>query len=279
MTPSQLKEHNTMLLLLKQKEAEEQEMEENKKQEREDKISELLNKEDKTPELEHEIEEIESEVEALDSKLELINTKIPEIENNIVALKKENSILQKNNSKLDELYKYTLENKNEISRLKDNDRKPILEDINNTIDKKINNIKFPVVDISWLAKKEDIPSLENIPTKNEVYSKAETYSKEEVYNKRQIDTKLENNKSWKRYTEINDSITDTWFTRSSDKIQETINSYTPAPTYTPFILLTNTDREALTPSIWYTVYCTDEIEWLYIYTSDGRQRLQMSIVL
>lgn len=58
MTPSQLKEHNTMLLLLKQKEAEEQEMEENKKQEREDKISELLNKEDKTPELEHEIEEL-----------------------------------------------------------------------------------------------------------------------------------------------------------------------------------------------------------------------------
>jgi len=35
MTPSQLKEHNTMLLLLKQKEAEEKEMEENKKQERE----------------------------------------------------------------------------------------------------------------------------------------------------------------------------------------------------------------------------------------------------
>lgn len=87
------------------------------------------------------------------------------------------------------------------------------------------------------------------------------YTKKETYSKKEIDEKLDNLPKW--WT----TIINRWGGSSSSW-----------PSYTPFITLTNTEREALTPSIWWIVYCTDEVEWLYIYTSDWRQIFNMTLV-
>ena len=283
MTPAQLKEHNTMLLLLKEKEKEKEDQEKEDIEERECSIDDMLSKKElleTIPELEHEIEELESwlenigkEIETINNSLEWVGKEIASTKNDILVIKNNISISEKKLSdkieqEIEGVYKTTSAIKNELNSLKDNDRKPKVERI-------IEKIELP----EDLARLSDIPSLEEYTKKDDVYSKKETYNKQEVYNKREIDSKLQNTWWGKRYTEIKDDITDWYFTRSSDKIQEQINANAPWPSYTPFITLTNTEREALTPSVWRTVYCTDEIEWLYIYTSDWRQRIQTTIVM
>lgn len=282
MTPAQLKEHNTMLLLLKQKEREREEKEKENMEERENNIDDMLSKKElleTIPELEHEIEELElwlenigKEIETINNSLEWVGKEIASTKNDIVVIKNNISISEKNLSdkieqEIEGVYKTTSEIKNELNSLKDNDRKPKVERI-------IEKVELP----KDLARLSDIPSLEEYAKKEEVYTKKETYNKQEVYNKREIDSKLQDTWWWKRYTEIKDDITDWYFTRSSDKIQEQINA-SSWPSYTPFVTITNAEREALTPTIGYTVYCTDEVEWLYIYTSDWRQRFNMAIVM
>lgn len=276
MTPAQLKEHNTMLLLLKQKEREREEKEKENMEERKSNIDDMLSKKElleTVPELEHEIEELElwlenigKEIETINNSLEWVGKEIATTKNDIVVIKNNISISEKKLSdkieqEIEGMYKTTSEIKNELNSLKDNDRKPKVERI-------IEKVELP----KDLARLSDIPSLQ------EYVKKEEVYTKEEVYNKREIDSKLQSTQWGKRYTEIKDDITDWYFTRSSEKIQEQIDANAPWPTYTPFITLTNAERIALTPSIWRTVYCTDEIEGVYIYTSDWRQRRQMIIV-
>lgn len=81
----------------------------------------------------------------------------------------------------------------------------------------------------------------------------EFYTKDETYSKREIDNKLESLPS-KSVTNII-----RWW------------SATSWPVYAPFVTVTNAERELLMPDIWRIVYCTDEIEWLYLYTSQWRQ--------
>lgn len=98
-------------------------------------------------------------------------------------------------------------------------------------------------------------SIQECITNNEIEVKLKKYiKKDDVYNKQEIDKKFDDNQLFVRW----------WWHVSS---------------YTPFITITNAERLLLTPSIWYTVYCTDEIEWLYIYTSDWRQRFSMAVVM
>ena len=160
-----------------------------------------------------------------------------------------------------------------------------------TIKKDIDNKTVDIIslkdEVYWKANKDhkhnikDIQGIESITTPlekeikridKELEDKAtfeevktaldKVYTKKEVYSKKEINDKLEDIKP--RGSTIVTWIWNSW--------------WSSAPSYTPFILVTNAERDILTPSIWYTVYCTDEIEWLYIYTSDGRQRLQMIII-
>jgi hypothetical protein len=124
--------------------------------------------------------------------------------------------------------------------------------------------KHNTADINWLDKElkqikkdiEDKPSIEEVKEwLNNFYTKKETYSK------REIDRKLED-------------IPNRW----STTIFTWGRWWESWASYTPFVTITNAERDALTPTIGYTVYCTDEVEWLYIYTSDWRQRFNMAIV-
>jgi len=124
-----------------------------------------------------------------------------------------------------------------------------IESITDSVNKEIKRIDKEL---------EDKATFEEVKTALDKF-----YTKKEVYSKKEINDKLEDIKP-------RGSTIVTWIWNWG--------WWSSSPTYIPFILLTNAERDALTPSIWYTVYCTDEIEWLYIYTSDGRQRLQMIII-
>ena len=280
MTPEQLKEHNTMLLLQKQKKVEMELKQEEQEKERQNKIDEMLLQSGTIPELEKEIEDIKEDIEELEEgidnlwkEIEIINNSIEQVwqqiattKNSIVEIKNNIDISEKKLSdkieqEIEEVYKTTSEIKNKLISLKDNDRKPKVERI-------IEKVEL----LKDLARLSDIPNLQEYVKRDEVYNK------EEVYNKREIDSKLQSTQWGKRYTEIKDDITDWYFTRSSEKIQEQIDA-SSWPSYTPFISITNAERDALTPTIGYIVYCTDEVEWLYIYTSDWRQRFNMAIVM
>lgn len=125
--------------------------------------------------------------------------------------------------------------------------------------------KHNTSDINWLDKelKQIKKDLEDKPSIKEVKEWLNSfYTKKETYSKREIDRKLEDIPSRWSTTIF---TWGKWWWESS-------------PTYTPFVTITNAERLALTPSIWRTVYCTDAVEWVYIYTSDWRQRRQMIII-
>ena len=145
--------------------------------------------------------------------------------------------------------------KDDIYKKADKDHKHNIKDIQG-----IESITDPVnKEIKRINKElEDKATFEEVKTALD-----KVYTKKEVYSKKEINDKLEDIKP-------RGSTIVTWIWNWG--------WWSSSPTYIPFILLTNAERDALTPSIWYTVYCTDEIEWLYIYTSDGRQRLQMIII-
>ena len=231
MTPTQLKEHNTMLLLLKEKEKEKEYKEKENMEERENNIDKILSKKElleTIPELEHEIEELEWCVDDIEKEIETINTwmdwigkEIANNKNDILVIKNNISISEKKLSdKIEGVYKTTSEIKNELNSLKDNDSKPKVERI-------IEKVELP----KDLARLSDIPSLKEYAKKDEVYTKEETYHKQEVYNKREIDSKIQNTQWGKRYSEIKDDITDWYFTWSSEKIQEQIDANSPTLTY------------------------------------------------
>ena len=197
--------------------------------------------------------------EDLDKEKELVNKRINDtndkIEKSKIALKDEINIIQINQDK-------AISNiEKDISSINYEQNK--LESVIKDKSDKVH--KHNTADINWLDKElkqikkdiEDKPSVEEIKEwLNNFYTKQETYSK------REIDRKLED-------------IPTRWST--------TIFTWgrwwwESGPLYTPFITLTNAERLALTPSIWRTVYCTDEVEWVYIYTSDWRQRRQMIII-
>lgn len=201
------------------------------------------------------IQEISQEIE---NNKELTNKRINDtndkIEKSKIAFKEEINIVQSSQDK-------TISNiEKEISSINYEQNK--LESVVKDKSDKIH--KHNTADIIWLGEDikkikkdiEDKPSIEEIKEwLNNFYTKKETYSKKE------IDRKLED-------------IPTRWSTIFTGGR----GGWESWPTYTPFITLTNAERLALTPSVWWIVYCTDDIEWLYIYTSDGRQRLQMIIV-
>ena len=208
------------------------------------------------------IQEINQEIE--DNK-ELTNKRINDtnekIEKSKIALQSKIDIIQTDQNKIQTNQDKTISNiEKEISEIKYDQTKSeqVIKDKSDKVH------KHNTADIIWLDKEikkikqdiEDKPSIEEIKEwLSNFYTKTETYSR------REIDRKLED-------------IPTKWSTIFTGGR----GGWESWPTYTPFITLTNTERLALTPSVWYTVYCTDEIEWVYIYTSDGRQRRQMIIV-
>lgn len=271
LTPQQLKEHNRLLqqeLLLKQKE--EQEELEREEQERIDHEKEIDDWIEKIPTILQEIEklqEIKKENQTINNDIIIVWKQVKQ-KSDIWHKHKQSDIewldwkIDKINTELNSLPNKIL---NEAKKLIPNDRKPRVEDIiwlSEYVNKSISNIEFP---------KQEKTDLSEYYTKDKVYTKDEVYNKTQTYTKKEVDNRLvrvSSTGAW-GYNYINDNITDDYFTWSSTKI---------ANNYTPFVTITNAQRLALTPSVGYTVYCTDTIEWVYIYTSDGRQRLQMIIV-
>lgn len=197
-------------------------------------------------------EDISKEKELVNKRINDTNDKI---EKSKIALKEEINIIQINQDK-------TISNiEKDISSINYEQNK--LESVIKDKSDKVH--KHNTTDINWLDKElkqikkdiEDKPSIEEVKEGlNNFYTKGETY------NKREIDRKLED-------------IPTKWSTTIFTWGKWWWESW---PTYAPFVTLTNAERLSLTPSIWRTVYCTDEVEWVYIYTSDWRQRLQMIII-
>lgn len=267
LTPQQLKEHNRLLqqeLLLKQKE--EQEELEREEQERIDHEKEIDDWIEKIPTILQEIEklqEIKKDNQTINNDIIIIWKQVKQ-KSDIWHKHKQSDIewldwkIDKINTELNSLPNKIL---NEAKKLIPNDRKPKVEDIiwlSEYVNNSISKIEFPKIEKTDLS---------------DYYTKEEVYSKTQTYTKKEVDDKVGRNKQNGGYNYIRDSVTDDYFTRSSTKIESEI-----ANNYTPFVTITNAQRLALTPSVGYTVYCSDTIEWLYIYTSSGRQRLQMIIV-
>lgn len=204
-------------------------------------------------------QEIEDNKELTNKRINDTNEKI---EKSKIALQSKIDILQTDQNKIQTNQDKDISNiEKEISEIKYNQTKS--EQV--IKDKSDKAHKHNTTDIIWLDKElkkikqdiEDKPSIEEIKEwLSNFYTKVETYSR------REIDRKLED-------------IPTKWSTTIFTWGRWWWESW---PTYTPFITLTNTEREALTPEISRVVYCTDEIEWLYVYTSDWRQRFNMAIV-
>ena len=196
-------------------------------------------------------EDISKEKELVNKRINDTNDKI---EKSKIALKEEINIIQINQDK-------AISNiEKDISNISYEQNK--LESVVKDKSDKVH--KHNTADINWLDKElkqikkdiEDKPSIEEVKEGlNNFYTKGETYSKIE------IDRKLE---------DIPTKWSTTIFTWG--------RWWEGLPSYIPFATITNAERLALTPTIGYTVYCTDEVEWLYIYTSDWRQRFNMAIV-
>lgn len=197
-------------------------------------------------------EDISKEKELVNKRINDTNDKI---EKSKIALKEEINIIQINQDKALSNIEKDISNINyEQNRLES-----VIKDKSDKVH------KHNTTDINWLDKElkqikkdiEDKPSIEEVKEwLNNFYTKKETYSK------REIDRKLED-------------IPTRWSTTIFTWGKWWWESWA---SYTPFITITNAERDALTPTIGYTVYCTDEVEWLYIYTSDWRQRFNMAIV-
>ncbi len=230
LTPQQLKEHNKLLeqQLLLDKENEKEEETEDYQERLDDWAERIASIGDTISTLQETIELTASK----DDINELKNT-IQNISNWITRTKVEinKSIENKSNikhthtmawiewliSELDwlqqQLDNTTQTINNELKNKLDNDYKPKVEDVIglkeelNKLYEKIQSIKIPEIDLSDYYKKEEV------------------YNKDETYNKKEVDSKivrLWSSKSWAWYNYINDSITDEFFTRSSDKIQTQI---------------------------------------------------------
>lgn len=200
-------------------------------------------------------EDIDKEKELVNKRINDTNDKIEkkskQVESKIIDLYPKINNLQSN---IKEIESNISDHKIDINRI-DTKNKELWEEIktnNKQLEKEIAK-----------NKKELDKQLESKADFDEVKTALDWfYTKEETYSKREIDRKLEDLPT-KRSTTI--FTWGRWWWESG-------------PTYTPFITLTNAERLALTPSIWRTVYCTDEVEWVYIYTSDWRQRRQMIII-
>lgn len=197
-------------------------------------------------------EDISKEKELVNKRINDTNDKI---EKSKIALQDEINIIQINQDK-------TISNiEKDISSINYEQNK--LESVIKDKSDKVH--KHNTADINWLDKElkqikkdiEDKPSIEEVKEWLDNF-----YTKKETYSKREIDRKLED-------------IPTRWSTTIFTWGRWWWEGW---PSYTPFVALTNTEREALTPEISRLVYCTDEIEWLYIYTSDWRQRIQTTIV-
>lgn len=230
LTPQQLKEHNKLLeqQLLLDKENEKEEETEDYQERLDDWAERITSIWDTISTLQETIESVvrKDDINELKNIIQSISSWITKTKAEI-----NKSIESKSNIKhthtmawiewlIDELdsLQSQLDNatktiNNELKTKLDNDYKPKVEDITglkeelNKLYEKIQSIKIPEVDLS------------------DYYTKDKVYNKDETYNKKEVDSKivrLWSSKSWAWYNYINDSITDEFFTRSSDKIQTQI---------------------------------------------------------
>lgn len=141
------------------------------------------------------------------------------------------------NDTIDKIFSSIWDHKNRFS---------ILETTQKELDKKLNNdgMISTIEDKIDSCEKKLYDEIKNYYTKDEVYSKTETYNQKEIL------SLVKKNKTTSKggYNYINDSITDSYFTRSSEKIETEIAASTTNIT-TRIIPRITTITSSATPTI------------------------------